>query len=269
MTPPAVMNTAVGPRPDRAPQGRPAQAEPPGALPETHSDADDSDSQRPAHEHLAELVVAWFRNNGRTFPWRDSTNPFHILVAEMLLRQTQAHRVVGPYLELLDEYPDPEALADARVPRLRRWFRPLGLVRRADSLVACARALVEKHSGQVPSDLATLLSLPGLGTYSARATLCLAYGQAVPMVDEGSGRVLRRILGREIRGPAYSRRSLLRDAQSLLPEDSAREFNLGLIDIAARFCRPRNPLCSECPLLAGCAYGRTSATGGRSWLVTH
>ncbi len=225
--------------------------------------ADTANALRFSHveQTLAELVVAWFRENGRAFPWRETTNAFHILVAEVLLRQTQAHRVAEPYAELVARYPDPESLGRAEVASLRQWFGPLGLVRRADSLIETARLLVQEHAGQVPQDLEELQTLPGIGRYSARAILCLAFGRPFPMIDEGSGRVLRRVLGHEIDGPAYSSRSLMTHAQALLPEDSAREFNLGLIDIAARFCRPRKTLCSECPLATECAQGRATITG--------
>ena len=114
--------------------------------------------------------------------------------------------------------------------------------------------------------LRELEALPGLGRYSARAILCLAYGQAVPMIDEGSGRVLRRALGLSVNGPSYASRLLMQAAEEKIPERSAAEFSLGLIDIAARFCRPRMALCSECPLVSGCehARGSTVASGGAS-----
>ncbi len=211
---------------------------------------------------LADSVVSWFRDNGREFPWRETKNPFHILLAEVLLRQTQATRVVSPYLELIARYPDPESLAHTDVTALRHWFRPLGLVERADRLVESARILVQEHGGQVPGDVEGIEALPGLGRYSARAIACLAFGRAVPMIDEGSGRVLRRVLALKSYGPAYSSRPLMEEAQRLLPQNSARDFNLGLLDIAARLCRPRRPLCSECPLLGGCAYARALGAPG-------
>ena len=209
-------------------------------------------------QRLARSVVDWFKENGREFPWRKTRNPVHILLAEVLLRQTQAPRVVAPYLDLIAKYPDIESLAGANVASLRRRFRTLGLVKRADRLVECARILVQEHGGHVPQGLRELEALPGLGRYSARAVLCLAYGQAVPMIDEGSGRVLRRVLGQSVSGPSYASRPLMQAAEEIIPQSSAAEFNLGLIDIAASFCRPRTPLCSECPLVSDCEYARAS-----------
>ncbi len=217
---------------------------------------------RRASGEFVASVVSWFSSNGRDFPWRDATNPFHILLAEVLLRQTQAPRVVGPYTELVNMYPDPEALATADVNALRKWFRPLGLVRRADHLVECARYIVRKYEGQVPRDVKKLESLPGIGRYSARAILCMAFRHPEPMVDEGSGRVLRRVLGYEETGPAYMDKALISAAKEAVPRTSGREFNLGLIDIAAAHCHTRNPCCRKCPLLEHCSVGS-------DYIVTH
>ena len=208
-----------------------------------------------AGEEFAASVASWFRCNGRDFPWRDARDPYHILIAEVLLRQTQAARVVDPYIYLITTYPDPASLAEADVDALRQWFKPLGLVRRADRLVECARRLVGEYGGQVPRDLQHLQSLPGIGRYSARATLCMAFNDPLPMIDEGSGRVLRRALGLPGTGPAYSDTRLAKYAEDLLSSSHAREFNLGLIDIGAAYCHPRTPGCPKCPLVEGCKVG--------------
>ena len=215
--------------------------------------ANRGDSQGLSQE-LATSVVDWFRTNGRDFPWRHTKDPFHILIAEVLLRQTQAARVVSPYTHLVATYPDPASLAEADVDALRKWFKPLGLVRRADRLVECARRLLRDYEGQVPRDLRDLQSLPGIGRYSARATLCMAFNYRVPMIDEGSGRVLRRILGFLDTGPAYSDIHLAEVAKRVLPDSHAREFNLALIDIGAAHCHPRAPDCRGCPALSHCAF---------------
>ncbi len=207
-------------------------------------------------------VLTWFASQGRDFPWRHTSNPFHILIAEVLLRQTQAERVAKPYLELIGRYPDAYAMAQADVCELCEWFKPLGLVKRGDRLVRAAQILVNDYGGQVPNDLEALMALPGLGIYSARAVLCLSFGGRVPMVDEASGRILRRVLGKEPRGPAYSDSELLVAAERVTPEDT-RSFNLGLIDIAAAYCHPRIPDCDGCPLVDSCVRGvRRNAT---SW----
>lgn len=212
-------------------------------------------------QSLQGLALSWYNNNARHFPWRNSSNPFHILVAEILLRQTQAKRVTGPYLELISVYPDPSTLAEADVDQLRSWFKPLGLVTRADYLIGAAKHIRDLHGGQVPRDLDSLIELPGIGTYAACAIQCLAFGDSVPMVDESSGRLLRRLLGLDHTKPAYCDSQLIEIAASLVPKDRPKEFNLGLLDIAAAVCRPKNPNCSLCPLVEMCEYaGSTNTT---------
>lgn len=205
---------------------------------------------------LRENVVQWFSKYGRDFPWRRESDPFHIFLAEMLLRKTQATRLVQPYLELTRRYPDAFALADADISELRAWFRPLGLVMRADRLVKTAHILVESYGGKVPRDFEAILALPGMGKYSTRAILCIAFGQPYSMVDEGSGRVLRRVFDMPARGPAYSDATVLQLAQTILPMASYREYNLGLIDIAAIYCHVKRPECTLCPLIDLCARAR-------------
>ncbi len=221
-----------------------------GSLKQERNRADiDSDTQV---EKLRSAVLTWSAENGRDFPWRRTSKPFHILVAEFLLRQTQATRLARPYMELITKYPNASSLAIADIDELRRWFKPMGLIRRADYLFQTSQILVRNHGGKVPNDLETLLALPGLGIYSAQAVLCLAFGAPLPMVDEGSGRVLRRVLGIAPKGPAYRDTKLLKVAEAILPKTSPREFNLGLIDMAAVYCHPGIPKCRECPLLAIC-----------------
>ena len=206
-------------------------------------------------ERFRSAVVTWFFSHGRDFPWRHTSNPFQILIAEMLLRQTQAERVATPYLELVSRYPDANAMGQADVEELRKWFKPLGLVQRADQLVATAKILVERHGGEVPDTLHVLLKLPGLGRYSARAVLCLSFGQRLPMIDESSGRVLRRVFGLTKRCPSYSDSSLLAISERILPPEAVG-FNLGLLDIAAACCHPNRSDCPECPLPNMCASSR-------------
>ena len=205
---------------------------------------------------LQATTLNWYSRTGRDFPWRHSSNSFHLLVAEVLLRRTQAERVVSPYLELIELFPNPQALAGADIAWLREWFRPLGLVNRANALVETAKTILKQHGGKVPQDLTTLESLPGLGKYSARAILCLAHGWAVPMIDESSGRLVRRLLGFSETRPAYSDRKLLKHTEALIPEEESRAFNLGLLDIAAAYCHVNSPNCAHCPLLTLCTFGQ-------------
>jgi A/G-specific adenine glycosylase len=201
-------------------------------------------------------VLEWFAKNGRDFPWRKANNPYYVLIAEILLRRTQANRVVEPYLGIIKRFPTPEDLSHADVSELRQWFQPLGLIKRADWLIDTAKQIVSEHAGIVPSSLDVLSKLTGMGVYSSRAVLCLAYGKAVPMIDESSGRLLRRILNQSSNCPAYSDRRLLKIAEDILPTEHARDFNLGLLDIAYSYCHYKLPDCPNCPLVEICSFSR-------------
>ena len=206
-------------------------------------------------------VLQWFSESGRDFPWRHSASPFHVLIAEVLLRRTQAERVVGPYLDLTERYPDVEDMSSADVTWLRAWFRPLGLVNRANLLVNAAKVITQDHGGEIPRGLSEVEGLPGIGRYSARALLCMVHGSAVPMVDESSGRLLRRLMGLSGTGPAYSDCRLLARTEVLVPHGSSRAFNLGLLDIAAAYCHVNSPTCVQCPLRNLCSWGRPATEG--------
>ena len=177
------------------------------------------------------------------------------MIAEVLLRRTQANRVVEPYLELIERYPDIRDLATADVGWLRQWFRPLGLVNRAGRLVKAANAILEDYGGEVPRSLSELEALPGFGRYSACAVISLAHDGAVPMIDESSGRLLRRLLGLNSSRPAYSDKELYQRARRLLPSATSRRFNLGLLDVAAAYCYVTGPDCPRCPLRSLCVVG--------------
>jgi A/G-specific adenine glycosylase len=206
---------------------------------------------------FTKVVLQWFAANGRDFPWRKSQNPYHIFVAEILLRRTHANHIIETYSKLLERYPTPEALSHARINKLREFIQPLGLVKRANLLIDAAKSIVHEHDRMIPNNLNKLLALPGMGIYNSRAVLCLSFNAAVPMIDESSGRLLRRVLGLQPEGPAYSDYNLIAIAETLLPMENSREFNLGLLDIASAYCRPSNPNCVSCPLIEFCSYANS------------
>jgi A/G-specific adenine glycosylase len=203
---------------------------------------------------FSDIVVEWFNCNGRIYPWRQTTNPYNIFVAEVLLRKTQAQRVVDTHLKILSKYPTFEALAQADIRELVKWFQPLGLFKRAKLLVKSSEYVVTNFKGILPRRLDILMSVPGLGVYSARAVACLAFNARVPMIDESTGRLLRRVLRLDSKRPAYCDKTLIKITQNLVPKENSRNFNLGLRDIAAKYCRPKNPRCIGCPIKALCLY---------------
>src|SRR5262245_52904154 len=128
-------------------------------------------------------VASWFAKHGRPLPWRETRDPYRILVSEVMLQQTQVTRVEGYYRRFLEQYPSLEALASATPARVRESWSGLGYYRRADNLHRLARTVATQHGGSLPRDVEALRSLPGIGRYTAGAIASFAYEAAEPAVD--------------------------------------------------------------------------------------
>ncbi len=214
------------------------------------------------------FFVRWFQQHGRAFPWRHpGTSPYGVLVAEMLLRQTRASMVAPVWIKLVQQYPEPQALASADPEALYQLIRPLGFgQQRVAALQSMARVVVERFGGVVPNRVEDLESLPHVGPYTARAVCCFAFGQPLAVVDSNVLRVLSRLAGwrlsRDIR--RSSARCAWDAASRLVPARAAREHNYGLLDFAAEICKPVKPRCAECPLAGQCCYASCRVRGAES-----
>jgi A/G-specific adenine glycosylase len=196
-----------------------------------------------------ERLLGWYEGVRRPLPWRFTRDPYALLVSEVMLQQTQAPRVVPYYARWLDRFPDAGALAEAPVREVLALWSGLGYNRRALSLQHAAREVAE--SGW-PPDLTTL---PGVGPYTAAAVSSFAWDVQVAAVDTNVRRVLER---RD--GVVRSARELALRAAALLPDGRAAMFNQAMMELGAMVCRPRVPVCGECPVAAGC-HGPRPATG--------
>lgn len=216
----------------------------------------------PTRRRVVEIqtrLLEWFRVCGRELAWRETRDPYAVLLAEKLLQQTAVREgLVRAYTDLLAAYPTPSALARGDVDRIRTMIRPLGLHYRAAELVAMAQALCENHGGGVPRDLQSLLSLPGIGDYTARAVLCYAFGEDVAVVDTNVARVLHRVLGLPGSLPSNParKRNLIELAGTLVPKGKARQLNWAMIDLGALVCRASTPECEGCPIEQSCEHAR-------------
>jgi len=174
------------------------------------------------------------------------------LVSEVMLQQTQVERVVGPYARFLARFPDPAACASAGGAEVVRAWAGLGYNRRAVNLGRAAAAVVREHDGRVPSDLASLRALPGVGPYTARAVQAFAFEVDTGVVDTNVARLLARaVAGRPL--SAGGSQSL---ADALVPPGHAWAFNQALFDLGARHCTARRPHCGGCPLRRACRWAR-------------
>lgn len=197
-------------------------------------------------------IIDWYLHNGRSFPWRETNNPFYVLIAEILLKLTGAWKAIQVYPTLIKQFGTPQAMANADIQELRALLQPLGLHKRASLLKAISGALIEQFNEVVPNTYDELITLNGIGTYTANAILCLAYNERVPLVDGSVLRVFHRCFGYSTHREAYADKELWHLAQELLPTNYYREYNLGLLDIGALICKHPKPVCSACPIIDTC-----------------
>ena len=198
-------------------------------------------------------LLDWYRQNGRDLPWRNTSDPYHILVSEVMLQQTQVDRVLPKYSEWLRKYPSLPALADAPVAEVAETWRPLGYNVRPRRLHAIARESVERFGGQLPSDESTLLSFKGIGEYTAGAVLSFAFGQRKAILDTNVARVLFRVfVGKGDPKAHRMKRHLWDVSRTVLPVRHVFDFNQALMDFGATLCSARKPRCGACPLRGGC-----------------
>ncbi len=206
---------------------------------------------------IAPAVNEWFMVHQRDLPWRrEGFGAWGILVSEIMLQQTPVSRVIPRLEQWLERWPAPASLAASPPGEAVRAWERLGYPRRALNLHAAAVAITEEHGGVVPSNVAALLALPGIGDYTARAVAAFAYGERHPVVDTNVRRVIARAVhGQGLAAPASTRRDLA-DMEALLPESraEARLFNAAIMELGAIVCTARSPACESCPIADQCAW---------------
>ncbi len=211
---------------------------------------------RPASPDLAGPLNAWFADAARPLPWRAAeVSPWAVLVSEFMLQQTQVARVAPKWEAWIERWPTPAALA-AEPPSeaVRAWDR-LGYPRRALWLHRAAVEIVERHGGEVPSDLDDLLALQGVGPYTARAVAAFAFGLRHPVVDTNTRRVLARAVdGRSQPGPPARADLAAMDAVLPLDDADAAIVNAATMELGATVCTARAPRCHACPIAHACAW---------------
>jgi A/G-specific adenine glycosylase len=199
---------------------------------------------------LVEALHAWGETALRDLPWRRTRDAWAVLVSEAMLQQTQVSRVIDRYGPFLARFPDPAAMAAAPLADVLDAWAGLGYYRRARDLHRTASAIVEQHGGQVPDDLDALLALPGVGAYTARAILALAFEQDHAVVDTN----VARVLARAVSGEPMTATRVQRLADTLVPPGGGWLHNQALLDLGATVCTARIPRCDVCPLSSDCAW---------------
>lgn len=198
-------------------------------------------------------LLAWYGRNGRDLPWRTTKDPYHILVSEIMLQQTQVDRVLPKYDEWLGKYPSFAVLAEARPAEVARTWYPLGYNIRPKRLQSIARQAVEEYNGRLPSDRETLLSFKGIGEYTVGAIRSFAFGERAAILDTNVARVLFRIfIGKGDPKSYVMKKRLWALSEAMLPHKRVFDFNQALMDFGATQCSARKPKCTTCPMKGFC-----------------
>lgn len=192
-------------------------------------------------------LLRWYRRNKRDLPWRRTRDPYHILVSEIMLHQTQVDRVAPKYEEFLAKYPSVQQLAKADLRELKKTWYPLGYNYRPARLRDIARESIAKYHGKIPDSYDALIAMEGIGRYTAGAILSFAYRRDHPTLDTNVARVLSRVFG--IRGElakVRAQKRLWRLAAAVIPRGKGYDFNQAMMDFGAMVCTARRPQCPSC-----------------------
>ncbi|MBA4423676.1 MAG: A/G-specific adenine glycosylase [Syntrophus sp. (in: bacteria)] len=213
----------------------------------------------PTKRQFQKELLSWYDEQARSLPWRETRDPYRIWVSEVMLQQTQVKTVEAYYGRFIDRFPSVADLAQAAPDEVMKSWEGLGYYSRARHLHQAAREVVERFDSRIPDTLADLISLPGIGRYTAGAILSIAFGKPEAVLDGNVIRVLSRMF--HITGnvrKASTQRILWSLSESLLPKSRIRDYNQALMELGALTCRTGNPACPDCPVSRMCEANRLS-----------
>jgi len=203
---------------------------------------------------LRETLFEWFKYNQRLYPWRETTDPLKVLIAEIMLRRTKADQVRTVYGRLFAEYPEINTIVDNDDENLKNIFSSLGLKWRIPALLQVIKVISEKYKGKVPETREELKKLPGVGDYVAGAVLSIAYGKREWIVDNNIVRLFRRYFEIQTSKEGRRDRNVIKIAKAYVSCKDPRRANLAILDFSALICKPGKPLCNICPLKDKCRF---------------
>ncbi len=239
---------------DNRSAGRAIGAESPSAAVPPHDSAWRSSSWRSG---VRRRLLNWFASNARDLPWRQDPTPYRVWVSEIMLQQTQIATVIPYYHRFLRAFPTVEALASADQSDLLGLWEGLGYYRRARSMQAAAREIVESYDGDFPESYPDVLALPGIGRYTAGAILSISRDQRLPILEGNTHRVYSRWISmRGSIGRTATTNLLWQVAETMTPRKSPGMFNQAAMELGALICTARNPNCQSCPVSQSCGAAR-------------
>ena len=199
------------------------------------------------------LIIEWYRLNARSLPWRETKKPYYIWLSEVILQQTKVEQGVGYYLKFINHYPSVLDLAKATEEQVLNDWQGLGYYSRARNLHASAKMIVDNFNGVFPRDYKDVLSLKGVGEYTAAAITSFSYGSPYAVLDGNVFRVLSRVFDIDLPIDSIKGKKFFKElSQSLLPEGNSAEYNQAIMDFGAMQCKPKNPNCFSCVLQDRC-----------------
>jgi A/G-specific adenine glycosylase len=203
-------------------------------------------------------IIAWYTHNKRDLPWRQTKDPYLIWISEIILQQTQVEQGISFYYRFTEKYQNVHQLAEAEEQEVLKIWQGLGYYTRARNMHHTAKYIVEYCNGQFPDNYETLISLRGIGRYTAGAILSLAFNKPYPVVDGNVLRLFTRLYGIKISvNTSCGKKTIESIVNSHLPPLQAGTFNQAIMEFGARQCKPRNPLCQSCPLNMDCVAFQT------------
>jgi len=200
------------------------------------------------------IIIHWFSTNERRYPWRETSDPFRILIAEMMLQRTKADQVVDVYNKFFSEFSRPEDVAKVGMKRLHKILYPLGLLWRVKNFKKVCQYLIKNFNGRIPENRAELIKMPGTGNYVSGMVLSVAFNKQEWAVDSNIVRIFKRYFGISTTKEGRRDRSVIEIARRYVTCTDPRRANLGVVDFTALVCTPRNPRCTECPFKRRCYH---------------
>lgn len=203
--------------------------------------------------NFSKKIINWYLDGHRDLPWRRSKNPYHIWLSEVMLQQTRVAQGLPYYERFIQNFPTVEVLAKASQQKVLREWQGLGYYSRARNLHACAKKVVKDHRGKFPSTYEELLTLPGIGSYTAAAIASMAFNQPKAVVDGNVFRVLSRVFGIDEDITSGTGKKIFTErANNLIDKAQPGLFNQALMEFGAMWCTPRVPRCDDCIFSKGC-----------------
>ena len=206
------------------------------------------------HRFPSKKLLAWFANVARPLPWRIKYEPYHVLLSEMMLQQTQVVTALPYYHRWLEKWPDWQALAQASEAEVLKMWEGLGYYQRARRLLELAQMVAQEYNGTLPSNENALAQLPGFGPYTVAAVSAIAFNQVAFPIDGNVRRVLARFIGSSLLSPSNEQDEIFKTM--MLPEfnkvQQRRDLAQAMMELGALVCTPKKPLCGQCPLQKDC-----------------